>query len=206
MSAPRPRSAAPLVAALFVLLAGCTGGAKEQPTAEPSSPSTPLTSYDTSAVVITRGPFCEQVPETAVEDALGEAPSKVSDHDNGERVRLTGDVKDVSHEYGCTYRGANGMTARAWLFAPPVTPARARDLVRDALAPGCAGVERADYGRPSIATRCGSRGFVEEGYRGLFGDAWLSCTLAFTGPEQPHDLTERADRWCVQVVEAASAG
>ncbi len=36
---------------------------------------------------------------------------------------------------------------------------------------------------------------------GLFGDAWLTCSVMAAG--DPADLAARASEWCVQVVEAA---
>ena len=39
-------------------------------------------------------------------------------------------------------------------------------------------------------------------YRGLFGDAWLTCELATPVAVAPAALEERAGRWCAQVVGA----
>jgi len=204
MSEPWRRSVAALVAAMSVLLAGCTDSAPE-PTADPSSPSTPLASYDTTAVALVRAPYCDAVDTAAVTEALGKEPRKSSSHDNGERVRLAGDAKDVSHEYGCTW-SAGRTRAETWLFAPPVTPDRSRDLLKQARAqPGCVPEEKApSFGTPSVALVCTDRATVTASYRGLFGDAWLVCEL--TGRLDRAALVDRAGRWCVQVVEAAAGG
>ena len=37
-------------------------------------------------------------------------------------------------------------------------------------------------------------------YHGLFGDAWLSCSLSARAAVD--DLAERTDRWCATVVQA----
>lgn len=195
------RTATSLVA-LALLLAGCSGDAPA-----PGSPAPEklpgLAEYDATGVAVARSPFCDRIPAQAVRDALGDAAEESTAYGNGEPAELTDGVTDVAHEFGCSFRAANGMTARAWLFAPPVTPGRARLLVKESLGEGCSVAEDIDFGSPSVATRCGGDGEIEEGYRGLFGDAWLSCTLGSTGREQPDDLTERTDRWCVQVLEAA---
>ena len=84
----------------------CTGGDDEPaPEAEPSTPSTPLESYAADTVVLQRAPFCERIPASAVEEALDGEATKGSAYDNGERARISEDVRDVAHEYGCDLRG-----------------------------------------------------------------------------------------------------
>ena len=55
----------------------------------------------------------------------------------------------------------------------------------------------------SAAVRCADDGAVVASYRGLFGDAWLSCSVEPAGPDD--GLVERTGRWCVTVLQAASA-
>ena len=187
------------------VLAGCTGSDPE-PEADPSAPSTPLESYDTAGLVVPRASFCAGMAEEAVADALGAAPSASSSYENGEPARV-GEVRDVAHEYGCAYRAEDGTTARAWVFAPPVTRARARDLLALAGAErGCRPDRDAPaFGSPSTALECRGEGGTTVSWRGLFGDAWLSCSLTVEGPAD-ESVVQRADRWCVAVATAASAG
>jgi hypothetical protein len=206
---PLPRRAAAVLAAGVLLLAtGCTGDDEEpEPQALTSRASTPLTSYAADTVVLERAPFCEQIPTSAVDEALGGEATRSTAWDNGERTRLTDDVRDVAHEYGCSFEGEEA-TARAWLFAPPVTPARARELIRQASrVQGCR-AEPGDpgFGQRSVAMVCETDGEQTASYRGLFGDAWLSCSIAVpTGSVDVPELMDRTGRWCVQAAEAARA-
>jgi len=197
-----------LAAVLTLFLGACTGDDDSPPEADPSTPSTPLASYAADTVVLERGPFCEDLPAEAVEEALGGSASDTTEYANGERARLTDEVRDVSHEFGCTFESADGTTARAWLFAPPVTPARARELIRAARdAQGCR-PEPQDpgFGQDSVAVVCDKGGQTTAAYHGLFGDAWLSCSVTVqTGSVDEPALVDRTGRWCVQVAEAASA-
>ena len=108
-------------------------------------------------------PFCERHP--------GERPSRRRSaaqptDAHGVRQRRAGrgsptDVRDVAHEYGCTFEAADGTIARAWLFAPPVTPARARHLVKAAARrPGLPrrSPRTPGFGQQSVAVVCESDG------------------------------------------------
>ncbi|MEG3093508.1 hypothetical protein U1703_18875, partial [Sphingomonas sp. PB1R3] len=61
------------------------------------------------------------------------------------------------------------------------------------------------YGVPSLALACVDGGTRVLSYRGLFGDAWLTCQL--TAPETvaaaAHE--DRTGRWCVSVASALEA-
>lgn len=76
-------------------------------------------------------------------------------------------------------------------------------MVREAPGRGCSSTRDVGFGSPSVSTRCTGDGTTEESYRGLFGDAWLTCTLSTPG--DPVDLPERTSAWCVSVLEAARA-
>jgi len=182
---------------------GTEEGSGAGSSATPTDPGAPLASFDTSGLVVARAPFCDRVSPTAVETAVAGRDYDSSSYDNGERARLTDDVRDVAHEYGCRW-SAGDLTARAWVFAPPIGKDRARAMVRAAPGQGCSATRGVGYGAPSFSTRCRSGKDVTEGYFGLFGDAWLSCTLTAEGRPEPPDLTERADHWCVAVAQAAA--
>ena len=208
MSDVRRLAAATVVAAVCLLgIGSCQGDDEPAPTAAPSPSSTPLAELDTATLVVRRDSFCPDVDPDAVEEALGGDPDASRSYDNGEPARLTRTVEDVAHEFGCTWQRAGGTVARAWVFAPPVTAGRARALVREAqTVPGCSPVPDANvFGRPSAAVGCRTGGTLEAAYHGLFGDAWLSCSLAVpvAGADRA-DLVDRAGRWCVAVATAAS--
>ncbi|MDP3892383.1 hypothetical protein [Nocardioides sp.] len=211
----------PSLAAAVVLTAGAVAGGValtgREESAAPEAPAAnlpPLASYDTTGATAERAAFCDRLPDTAVAAALGAAPSDTAHYDNGEPADLTDGVSDVSHEFGCTFRSADGSEARAWIFAPPVTTPRAEQL---AAAVGRSAREAADcsvvddaatIGQVPVATLCRTPQRVAATYHGLVGDAWLSCSLSLTGPET-HDadpLLERAGDWCVQVLEATRTG
>ncbi len=175
------------------------------PAAAPTVPSIPLTDYDTSTVAIERAAFCDAVPPEAVERALGAAPSEETTYDDGQPARLTRGVRDVAHEYGCEW-SSGATTVRAWLFAPPVTSREAGALVDAAgRTDGCRAAPGAqEYGSPSVGLVCEAEPGLEASYRGLFGDAWLACSVA--GVMERDAAADRAGRWCVAVAQAASAG
>lgn len=171
-----------------------------------------LAELDTTTLAVPRAELCTRVPTDAVAAALGGDPTRVVAYGNGDTAVLTADVRDVSHEFGCTFaRGPR--TVRAWLFAPPVTVRNAEQLVDDAAGPGCRRVVGgAAFGSPSVALRCPTdpaaarrapaRALYEWSYRGLFGDAWLTCTLLARGDDA--GAADRADRWCAAVVQVAA--
>jgi len=199
--------AAAVLAAPVLLLGACTSDEPDTSTA-PSTPSTPLASYATDSVALDRGPFCEDLSEAAVKDALGGTATSSTTYGNGDRARVTADVRDVAHEYDCTYTSADRTTARAWLFAPPVTVERAHDLARQARGgKGCRPQKDAPaFGQDSVALLCAGDSDVTASYHGLFGDAWLSCSLTVAkGTLADPELTDRTGRWCVQAAEAARA-
>ena len=207
MSLVTPSRVGALVATLSLAtaLSACSAD-PSPPNAAPSAPSTPLASFPTEGLSVNRGSFCELVPPDEIETLLGGPVTTSSSYDNGERQRIVPGLKDVAHEFSCTWRAQGGSLVRAWVFAPPTTKAQARALTRSTVAdagPGCAKVlDAPDFGTPSVAVRC-DRGKVSEvSFHGLFGDAWLSCSLV--APTKDAELVDRAGRWCVTAAKAAS--
>ncbi|KRB77021.1 hypothetical protein ASE01_09665 [Nocardioides sp. Root190] len=165
---------------------------------------TDLADFDTTAAVVQRAPFCELVPAQAVSAALG-VEAEPTAYGNGEESEAL-PSGDVAHEYGCLFNaGPTVGNARAWVFAPPVTTARAEQLVTASQIEGCTTETGAPaYGAPSLALTCATGDLVTVSYRGLFGDAWLACSLTLPAAEAGQDAAARAGRWCVAVAEAAS--
>lgn len=163
---------------------------------------TDLADFDSSTAVVQRAPFCDLVAEEAVVEALG-GEGELTAWGNGEQTQALPEG-DVAHEYGCGYAGA-GTEAQAWVFAPPVTRSRAQALAKAAPAKGCtATAGAAAFGSPSVATTCTSGEQRTVAWRGLFGDAWLTCTLTQGVGATEAELVARAGRWCVAVAQAAS--
>lgn len=189
-----------------VVLAGCSGSG-ETPAATPRP--TPLASYDGTVTQVERASFCSRIRDEAVLDAVGEKVT-TAHYGNGEHLPGT---DDVSHEYGCVFTGAE-IVARSWVFAPPVTPARAAQLAAAARkTSGCSALPAAKFGSPAVGTRCRTGGRTTVTYRGLFGDAWLACSLDMPTPaDQPSGARAAAEKeliadagiWCVRVAAAAS--
>src|SRR5688572_24878689 len=103
----------------------------------PTATSAPLSSFDTSGLTVLRTGFCDGIADSAVAEALQAEPEQESSYANGDRVRLTEEVRDRAHEHGCQWT-AGGVTAAAWVFAPPVPRASAETLLRRARdAKGC---------------------------------------------------------------------
>ncbi len=209
-----------LVAA--VVLWGLRGGDDAAPAASPSpsAVATPLAEVDTSTISLVRGSFCADVDPAAVLGAVGadsDDQARARTWANGQRARLEPGLSDVSHEYGCSWRTASSQTARAWVFAPPVTLDEARDLV--AAAPrreGCSLLADApSFGTPSVAVQCRGVGELTRTFTGLFGDAWLTCQVGAPVPtggadgpeaaEAAQTLATRASTWCPAVLAAAGS-
>lgn len=201
------RLAAALVLPVILATSACTGdsGDPDQPAARPTpSPmSTPLEELDTGTVTVARDEFCSRVAPATLKVVLGREPRASDTWRNGQRATLAPGVTDVAHEFGCSWT-AGRTTARAWVFAPPVTTGEAAGLRRTTAGEdGChpvAGAPR--FGSRSVAVRCSGRDGVTTSFHGLFGDAWLSCSLQAPSGA---GLLDRTGRWCVTVVEAATA-
>jgi len=206
----RPRAARVVVAATAVCclaVSGCSGTTDSGPSRTPApreavDSGTPLADVDTTALVVPRAPFCDRVDPAAVERALGRAAGDLSAYRSGQRIKISDDVADVVHEFGCRW-DAGGAAAEAWVFAPPVTRDRAAGLVREVReGGGCA--DQPAFGAPSVTCRSQAAGHVTFTVRGLFGDAWLSCRLTLDAAD--HEAThDRAGRWCAAVATGAAS-
>lgn len=203
-------AAAAVVVALVVSVL-VSGGDAPAPEAEPTPTPTPtetptvdLADLDTTTIAVTRDTFCDRVVPEAVEDALGAAPTAATEYADGESAQITGRVRDIAHEFSCSWSTAEAG-ARAWVFSPPVTRRAATALVGAARREdGCRPVSGApDFGSPTLALTCRTSRGVVASYRGLFGDAWLTCTLADRSAPAA-DVADRAERWCTAVLAAAA--
>jgi hypothetical protein len=196
--------------AVYVGLLGGSGDGPA-PTARSSADSSPSADptgdLDLSGLSIARAPFCDRLDESDVEAALGGPVARTGHYDDGETVRLSSGVTDVSHEHSCTFTAADGTQARVWVFAMPVTRGTARQLVREARRErGCTPQpDSATYGRPGMVTVCrtGTPTVREVTMRGLFGDAWLTCRLSGTG--RAGEVARRGEQWCLRVATTLGA-
>jgi hypothetical protein len=161
---------------------------------------------DLSNVPLPRSPFCALVDDEEVGVALGSRARDSEAYGVGDRVELADGVRDVSDEYSCTWTGAGGAEARAWVFAPAVSPRQARAWAADAREQdGCEDLAgRTTYGRPGLTRVCADAGTVTASLRGLFGDAWLTCEVSDRAAAD--DVRARAEQWCVHVATTIGAG
>ena len=168
------------------------------PSATPTAEPTPLASYDTTAVAVARAPFCDRVSPTGIEHVLGGTPEQHDAWVNGDAPP----VGDVGHEYGCSWSQGT-VSARAWVFAPPVTAEQARGYAGEEAGSTCRRLQdQPAFGAPGLAVSCAlDSGDQLVRFAGLFGDAWLTCEVQ-AGKDDP-GLVDRAGTWCVTVLEAA---
>ncbi|WP_215816427.1 hypothetical protein [Pimelobacter sp. 30-1] len=202
-----------LLSALLTLIPVAIGVVVSDETAPPPArkpaayTGTPLSEFDSTKAVVRRAPFCELVPAEAVKAALGTEASAAG-YDNGEQTEAIAGG-DVAHEYGCRASATEGATpglAEAWVFAPPVTADWAQRLVAAAgRTPGCAPLPGTPaYGAPSVGLVCTNGDQRSITFRGLYGDAWLACSLSLPAGLPQDQLVDRAGRWCVAVAQAAA--
>lgn len=198
-----------IIAILAVVLVGLASLREDNQTAPAPRVSQPPVEVEparlrdvASTLALSRAPFCEAVGADAAEAALGGPVSEQTTYDNGDPVEV-GRLSDVSHEYGCQWTAGNAITARVWVFVPPVTPREARSMIAVAeQAPGCSRIA-GSYGAPSVGLACTGKSRQQASYRGLFGDAWLTCTLSAPTSVTTERIARRADRWCAAVALAA---
>jgi hypothetical protein len=183
------------------------------PTSRPTATATPLTSVDLSGLPVERRSLCGRIDQGDVERALRGPVVETDHYGSGDRASLTTRVRDVSHEFDCTYRADTGAEARVWVFAEPVSRGVARGIARDVRrAPGCRPVTGGPaYGAPTVSTSCrvGTPPGRAVALRGLFGDAWLSCEVstpsAASAGDPRRETERRAQRWCVSVATSVGA-
>ncbi len=177
------------------------------PQAEPTSPAEaepkpPGVQDISTALVVDRAPFCQNVDAAAVQSALGGQFTDSLTYGNGDRVEI-GSVSDVAHEYGCRWDGPRDLTARAWVFVPPVTLQEAKAMIKVSRSTkGCEPL-KGSFGAPSLGLACSGKSRQQASYRGLFGDAWLTCTLSAPATMKAGKVARRTDRWCAAVALAA---
>jgi hypothetical protein len=202
----RRRPAAVAVAGLLavsLVLAGCSD---EEERAAPEPEPTPIDRLNTTAMQIPRIQFCPRIDPGAIADALGGEPDDDRSWGNGDEAPvLPGGRSDVVQELGCEWTTEDGATARAWVFARPITPPLATRVVRDAAGQErCRTAGNAGFGEPSYRQVC--RVDVDDNQRarraGLFGQTWLTCELTVPGTTPAREVDQRADAWCVEVVNA----
>jgi hypothetical protein len=201
----RPLLALVLAIVTALTAAGCSDddGPERQVEVNP----TPIDRFVSDAVEVARASFCSRIADEAVSAAVGEV-SSTRHYGNGERARVSGTVRDVAHEYNCTFVGSSGDVARAWVFVPRVTRAQARALIsgvrRQA---GCRLVDGHAFGSPGTGSICVRGSRTEAAYRGLFVDAWLSCSVTDAGREKLSEkaLLTKAGDWCVQAASATAS-
>lgn len=191
--------AAVIAVTVVVITVGLRGGGDSEAPKAKRPLSTKLSDLDTTRMTIERASFCSKVPAADVTEALGGKPTDTSSYTSGDKAPLTPKVEDIANEHACGWQGPGGASVAAWVFAPPVTPAMAKQIAAD-VPKGCRSVRTAEFGDPSSAVRCGQTVTV----RGLFGDAWLSCSLTGRAKEQPAAILDRAQRWCATVATSAS--
>ena len=176
-------------------LGGCDGTPQAEPTtAAPTPTTTPLSAYSTPIeATVSRSLFCDRVSPTAIEHAIGGPAEESQKWVNGDPTP-TG---DKGREYGCSWSTAGGGHASAWVFAPPITRARATALAR--MGPGMKCTPSKSplaFGDPMSSYACGlNTGQQMTQLAGLFGDAWLTC-------QAPSDAV---DEFCGAILAAASA-
>lgn len=198
-----------LVGGLLATLAvaGCSAAAlpRAAPSGTPSVAPTPIEDLRTQTMTLPRIDFCSLLPAGAVTDALGGRAQGRDAWGNGDRLDLAG-VADTVAETGCSWSGADGTTARAWVFARPVERAGADAVVaRVRGVRGCSTPAGPAYGVPGVTQVCTSpaagltAGQRRVRHAGLFGTTWLTCEVQ--GADAP-TLRARADAWCVEVANA----
>jgi len=193
----------PVLAVLLCLaLSGC--GGTDGPAAAPSATPTAIKQLHASQMRVVRVAFCDLVPRTTIRAALAGPRTSARSWHNGDPVPGAG--SELGHEFGCAWTGPHGRSARAWVFARPVSAAFARTLVSSARRqPGCTAVESSGFGKPSVVQTCRPKHAPLRIRRaGLFGDTWLTCEVSGNGT--PATLRKRTDAWCVRVATALNAG
>ncbi len=223
LTAPRA-VAAVVVAGLLASACTSTGAGPDGATTGSASPTVstgPQEAHlDLSALAVPRADVCGLLAADDVEQALGGPLAGTDHYGNGDTAEVAPGRVDVVHEFGCVYLGKDGTAARTWIFARPVLPQEARELVRRARrGRDCAFPASVRFGTPSLTSVCEVEGAPTEGplvrarLEGLYGDAWMGCevseptaepTAQPTAQDGRADVVQRAEQWCTEVVTAIS--
>jgi hypothetical protein len=189
------------------LTAGCTGSSS--PEEEPASTADAVSDLDLTGVVVAREPFCDALDDGAVAELLGGEPTDSSRYEAGQRAELAPGLRDVADEHSCYVERGSAeslRTARAWLFAQPVTAREARGWVEERSATrDCREAGELSYGEPGLVQSCSSKDRIRVTAVGLFGDAWLTCQATAPRAGDPDELLEQTQQWCAEVARAASS-
>lgn len=183
------------VVALLAFASGCL-----ESDAEPKPPKpTPIGKLQTASMIIPREAFCEQVPAKAVEAAIKGVVDNAREWTDGE----AGKTGDVGQEFGCEWKSADGLEARAWVYARPVTGKFAREVIdKTSRRPLCTPERPPAFGSPSQLQVCQlGGGVLRVRHAGLFGDAFLTCEVSAPTADR-QQLRVRAGTWCVDVAKA----
>ena len=141
-------------------------------------------------------------------------PVVETDHyGSGDRTSLTTGVRDVSHEYDCTYRAGTGAEARVWVFAEPVTRGVARGIVRDVRRhPGLPAGDRRTrlrrtHGQHVVPRRPPPRpgGDAARAVRRRVAVVPGLDAATATAGDPRRETERRAQRWCVSVATSVGA-
>lgn len=189
---------APAVLAVALLTAGCTSS-DDSTESNPAPSDTPLADIDLTGVAASRTSFCDSLDKDAVATALGGEPKKEKSYGSGERATLTTGLKDVSHEFSCSFeRGPR--EARAWLFAQPVTRGEVFKWIDErGEDKGCAAAGDLQFGKPGLVQICQDKSQLRVLAVGLFGDGYLTCKLTAPAKSDEEELLDRGQRWCADV-------
>ncbi len=167
----------------------------------PVEEPTQLADVDTSTFTLNRDAFCDRVSTEAISRALGQAATEMTTWAPGEPLP---ESQQVGNEFGCAW-SVGPVGARAWVFAPPITPSRAGDFTDEAIGQGCSRVSRAPaLGSPSLTQQCSTEaGPGTTSVYGLVGDAWVGCEVSRANKtSNKTGQVERVGEWCVAALEA----
>ncbi len=191
---------------VVALTAGCTGS--DDPADDPAPSSSALSDIDLTGVVGSREAFCDDLDADDVEELLGGEPSRTSSYDAGQRAELTSGLRDVANEFSCYFErgsGTTSQTARAWLFAQPVSPEQAREWIKEREGDErCEAAGELTFGEPGLVQSCSQESRRRVTAVGLFGDAWLTCQATGPSSDDADELLEQTQRWCAEVALTTS--
>ena len=202
--------AAPAVILVAGLTAACTDSSQNDGGAESASPTaTPLSEVDLTGVVASRSAFCDGLEEEPVAAVLGGDPDITISYDSGQRTEVASGLRDVANEYSCYFeRGSDDAqrTARAWLFAQPITQAEAEGFIEERRAEKeCEPAGELAFGDPGLVQSCGTATRRRVTAVGLFGDGWLTCQATAPASVAEDELLEQTQLWCADVARTTSA-